>query len=163
LTTSVAAMTQDDLAARVQRLELIELAKVATVNYGRACDDKDVEALRARVFTDDVVLRIRDRVLRGIDDVADFYAGAFATEPGTRRHFLTNQIAEVDGSGHVRVESYFFFVSEDAQSVIGWGAYRDVVVALDAGLRIADKTIVLDVRTDLRAGWAMAPVPEGLT
>ncbi len=155
-------MTTDDLAERVRRLELVELAKAVTVRYGRACDDKDVDALRASVFAPDVVLRLPNREHRGIDDVATFYAAAFAAEPGTRRHFLTNQVGEVLPDGRVGIDSYFFFVSADARSVIGWGAYRDVVDVTDDGARIIDKTIVLDVHTDLGAGWAMSPVPEGL-
>lgn len=147
----------EDLAARVRRLELIEDAKVASVVYGRACDRKDVDMLRADVFTSDVVLHLPGRELRGIDDVAAFYTTAFAAEPGTRRHFLTNQVAEPDGPSSVRIDSYFLFLSADARSVIGWGAYRDVVVAGDAGPRIADKTIVIDVYTDIATGWAMAP------
>ena len=89
-------MTTDDLADRVRRLELIELAKAVTVRYGRACDGKDVDALRAEVFTSDVVLRLPSGEHHGLDEVAGFYDGAFAAEPGTRRHFLTNQVGEVD-------------------------------------------------------------------
>jgi ketosteroid isomerase-like protein len=152
-------MTQDDdLAARVRRLELIELAKAATVEYGRACDRKDVGALRTDVFADDVVLHLPGRDVNGPEDVAAFYTGAFGAEPGTRRHFVTNQLASVDRDGRVVVDSYFLFLSADARSVIGWGAYRDVVVVGDDGeARIADKTIVVDVHTDVTRGWAMEP------
>ncbi len=146
----------DDLAARVRRLELIELAKAATVEYGRACDRKDVDALRNDVFTDDVVLHLPGRDVHGPDDVAAFYTGAFAGEPGTRRHFVTNQLAALDEAGQVVVDSYFLFLSADATSVIGWGAYRDVVVVgVDGTARIADKTIGIDVHTDLTKGWTM--------
>lgn len=154
-------MTQDDLAARVRRLELIELGKTATSNYARACDRKSVNELRTNVFTNDALLRVPNRDFQGIDAVASFYEHAFA-EVGARRHFLTNQVATVDDDERVHVESYFFFVSADARSVIGWGVYRDVVVALEDGPRIAEKSIALDVRTDLSTGWAMSPTPEGL-
>ena len=152
-------MTEDDVAARVRRLELIELAKAATVEYGRACDRKDVAALRTDIFSDDVVLHLSGRDVHGPDDVAAFYTGAFAAEPGTRRHFVTNQLATVDEAGRVVVDSYFLFLSADATSVIGWGAYRDVVVVVgdDSTARIADKTIVIDVHTDVTKGWAMEP------
>jgi hypothetical protein len=149
----------DDIAARLERLELIEQAKVATFRYGRACDRKDVEALRTEVFTPDVVLRVPGTDHRGGDAVAAFYTQAFAAQPGTRRHFLTNQIADVSGPGEVTVDSYFFFVSEDERSVIGWGSYRDVVVIRDGAVRISDKTIVVDVFTDLVAGWAASRAP----
>src|SRR3989337_523135 len=103
-------MAQEDLAARLRRLELIELAKVATMTYGRACDRKDVEELRTNVFTNDIVVRLPSRELSGIDNVAGFYADAFAAEPGTRRHFLANQVAEVYGTDRVHLDSYFFFL-----------------------------------------------------
>jgi hypothetical protein len=155
-------MAQEDLAARLRRLELIELAKVATMTYGRACDRKDVEELRTNVFTNDIVVRLPSRELSGIDNVAGFYADVFAAEPGTRRHFLTNQVAEVYGTDRVHLDSYFFFLSADARSVIGWGSYHDVVVVEDDRPRISDKTIILDVHTDLDSGWAMSPLAPGL-
>ena len=154
-------MSQDDFSARLRRLELIELAKKATVNYARACDRKAVDELRSNVFTNDAVLHTPNREFRGVDAVAGFYEHSF-DEMGARRHFLTNQVAEVDDDERVHIESYFFFVSADARSVIGWGQYRDIVVVGDEGPRIADKTIAVDVRTDLSTGWAMSPTSEGL-
>ncbi|MET0523359.1 MAG: nuclear transport factor 2 family protein [Nocardioides sp.] len=154
-------MSQDDLHARLRRLELIELAKTATIAYATACDHKAVDELRTNVFTNDAVLHVPNRDFVGVDAVAEFYAHQFP-EMGARRHFLTNQVAEVDDDERVHVESYFFFVSADDRSVIGWGQYRDIVVVGDEGPRIADKTIVLDVRTDLSTGWAMSPTSEGL-
>ena len=112
-------MSQDDLSARVRRLELIELAKTATINYARACDRKAVDELRTSVFTSDAALHVPYREFRGIDDVAGFYHSAFAAEPGSRRHFLTNQLADVVGEDRFRVESYFVFLSADARWVIG--------------------------------------------
>jgi hypothetical protein len=153
-------MTADDLAARVRRLELIELAKLASATYGRAVDRKDVDDLRHNVFTREVVLRTPRAEYRGINDVLAFFAGAFAAEPGTRRHFLANQIAEVVGLDRVQIDSYFFFVSADARSVIGWGAYRDLVVIRDDEARIAEKEIDLDVHTDLATGWATNAPPS---
>lgn len=50
-------MTEDHLAIRVRRLELIEKANVACASYGRAVDHKDVDELRGTIFTNDVVLR----------------------------------------------------------------------------------------------------------
>jgi ketosteroid isomerase-like protein len=142
----------DDTAARLDRLERIEEAKVVTARYGRVIDAKDVAGLH-KVFSDDVVLRLPRGDHRGIDAVRTFFAGVFASEPGTRRHFLANQIVEVT-SDEVRVQSYFFFVSADASSVIGWGAYDDIVRGRGDAARIVDKAIVLDVHSDLQRGWA---------
>jgi ketosteroid isomerase-like protein len=147
-----------DIEARLARLELIEQAKVAAARYGRACDAKDVDRLAAEVFTGDIVLKLPGAVHRGIEAVTGFYRAAFEAEPGTRRHFLANHVAEVNDRGEVEIESYFHFVSADAESVIGWGAYRDVVVIdADGRPRISEKTIVMDMRTTLDEGWAAAP------
>ena len=143
------------LARRVARLEAIEIAKVTAARYGRACDAKDVDALRNEVFTADAVLRLPTREEHGIDAVAESYAKAFASEPGIRRHFVVNHVAEVDDDGVVHMDSYFFFVSQDREAVIGWGGYRDVIVVDDGAGRIRDKTILLDVYTTLDAGWAL--------
>lgn len=144
----------DDTARRLERLELIEIAKFTTVRYGRAVDAKDLDDLRAGIFSADVVLRTPKAEYRGIDEVVGFYTGAFAAEPGTRRHFLTNQIVDVTASDRIEVDSYFFFVSADATSVIGWGNYQDVVLVRDGVARIAEKTIGIDVRTTVDHGWA---------
>jgi hypothetical protein len=143
-----------DLEARLDRLERIEAAKVATVRYARACDAKDVTLLRDEVFTPDVVLHVPGAEHRGATDVAAFFQAAFDAEPGTRRHFLTNSVAEVTDHGEVELDAYFLFFSADRESVLGWGAYRDVIVVHDGRGRIREKTIVLDVHTTIDGGWA---------
>ena len=145
-----------DLAARVARLEAIEVAKATTARYARACDTKDIEALRTEVFTDDAVLRLPTRELHGIDAIAKSYRRAFEAH-GPRRHFIVNHIAERAESDLVELASYFVFVSQDGSSVIGWGAYRDIIVIDGPVGRIRDKTILVDVYTNLDDGWA---VPE---
>jgi hypothetical protein len=146
----------DDITARLDRLELIEAAKAVTARYGRVIDAKDVAGLGG-VFSDDVVLHLPSGDRRGIDAVRKFFAGAFA-EQGMRRHFLANQIAEVTADNEVRVQSYFLFMGADDHSVIGWGAYDDRVRGRGDAARITDKTIVLDVHTDLQRGWARGPL-----
>jgi SnoaL-like domain len=146
----------DEITARLERLELIEAAKAVTARYGRVIDAKDVAGLDG-VFSNEVVLHLPNGERRGIDAVRTFFADAFDAEPGTRRHFIANQIAEVIADDEVLVQSYFLFVSADAQSVIGWGAYDDTVRGRGDAARITDKTIVIDVRTDLERGWARAP------
>jgi hypothetical protein len=146
----------EDLARRVARLEAIEVAKVTVARYGRACDAKDVGALRDEVFTADIVLHLPTGDERGIDAVAEVYAQAFASEPGIRRHFVVNHIADVvDDGAAVDLDSYFLFVSQDRESVIGWGGYRDVVEIADGVGRIREKTILIDVYSTLATGWAL--------
>jgi ketosteroid isomerase-like protein len=140
---------------RLDRLEKIEAAKAAAGRYARACDAKDVTRLARDVFTPDVLLHIPDTDHSGIDDVCAFYRAAFDAEPGTRRHFLVNHIADVNAGGDVEIDSYFFFVSADSSSVIGWGSYHDVMVVDDGRARIKEKTIVLDMHTTIDTGWAM--------
>jgi ketosteroid isomerase-like protein len=148
----------DESEQRLARLEKIEAAKAALGRYARACDAKDVSRLAADVFTADVVLHVPGTDYHGVEDVAAFYRGAFDAAPGTRRHFLMNHIAEVNPAGEVEIDSYFFFVSAEDQSVIGWGSYRDVIVVDGGRARVREKTIVLDMHTTIDAGWAMAAV-----
>jgi len=144
-----------DLAARLERLERIEIAKATAARYARACDAKDVAELAATVFTADVTLHIRGADHVGIDAVGAFFRAAFDAEPGTRRHFLTNHVAEITADGSVAIDSYFMFVGVERESVIGWGAYRDIVTVDGSGSgRIREKTIVLDMHTTVGAGWA---------
>ena len=121
---------------RLARLELLELARAAGARYARAVDAKDLDVLRSDVFTADAVLRTTRAEYTGIDDVMAFYDTAFAQQPGARRHFLTNHEAEVGDDGRVTVDCYFFFLSADARSVIGWGTYHDVVVVTDGIARL---------------------------
>jgi ketosteroid isomerase-like protein len=148
----------DESEQRLVRLEKIEAAKAALGRYARACDAKDVSRLAADVFTADVVLHVPGADHHGIDDVCAFYQAAFDAQPGTRRHFLMNHIAEVNPAGEVEIDSYFFFVSAESQSVIGWGSYRNVMVVDGGRARIQEKTIVLDMHTTIDAGWAMAAI-----
>lgn len=151
----------DELAQRLERLERIEAAKVAVARYGRAIDAKDLGALADEVFTPDVLLRIPGAEYRGTEDVIAFFRGAFEAAPGTRRHFLANHVAEPVGDDTVDIASYFFFVSADDESVIGWGAYRDLVVVRDGVGWTAEKTIELDVATTLDQGWAAVAAVGG--
>lgn len=150
----------DDIGRRLERLERIEAAKVATARYGRAVDAKDLAALADEVFTADAVLHVPGADYHGTDAIIAFYREAFEAGMGTRRHFLTNHIAEAVGDDEVDITSYFFFVSADATSVVGWGAYRDIVVVRDGVARIRDKTIVVDVYTTLDEGWAASRAVE---
>ncbi len=154
-------MSNDE--GRLERMELTEIAKAATVRYGRAVDAKDLHRLRSDVFRDDIILRTPASEYRGIDDVVAFFAAAFEAEPGTRRHFVTNQLIDVRGAERIEIDSYFLFVSADARSVIGWGGYQDVVSVRGGEGRISEKTITLDVHTDLDTGWAQRPGSGGVT
>lgn len=147
-----------DLTARLTRLEAVERARGATYRYATAVDARDVDALTATVFAPAARLHARGREASGTDEIAAFYRDALTRAPGLRRHFLTNQVAEaLDEHGAlVRVQSYFRFLGCDETSSIGWGRYEDVVDTTGETAVIVDKTIHLDVRTDLDGGWAGA-------
>jgi ketosteroid isomerase-like protein len=148
----------DPSEQRLVRLEKIEAARAALGRYARACDAKDVSRLAADVFTADIVLHVPGSDYRGTEEVSAFYRAAFDAAPGTRRHFLMNHITEVNTAGAVEIDSYFFFVSAEDQSVIGWGSYRDVIIVEGGRALVQEKTIVLDMHTTIDAGWATAAV-----
>lgn len=150
-----------DLETRVRRLEAIERARAASCRYANVVDARDAQTLATSVFAADATLRARGRVAAGTAEITAFYDDALTRAPGLRRHFLTNQVAEAeDPAGDiVRVESYFLFLGCDDASAIGWGRYEDRVDTTGAQARIIEKTIHLDVRTDIDAGWAGRPTP----
>src|SRR6266508_1092706 len=93
----------DDIARRLERLERIEAAKVATARYGRVIDAKDLDGLAEEVFTPDATLHVPRADYHGTSAIVGFYRDAFEASPGTRRHFLTNYIAEAIGENEVDV------------------------------------------------------------
>lgn len=135
----------DNLAARLERLERVEIAKAAVTRYGRAIDARDVGAIADGVFTADAVLRAPNGEYHGIDAILGFFREAFAGALGMQRHFMTNQVANPVGENEVEIESYFYYFSVDQQTVIGSGAYRDRIVVRNGVGMTREKTILIDV------------------
>ena len=62
------------------------------------------------------------------------------------------------GPGLVRLEAYFSFIGRATRlSVLGWGTYDDTVDVTGPEPRFARMRIESHLRTDLAAGWPLAP------
>lgn len=65
-------MSDDDLAARVRRLEDRQELSDLAATYGRVVDDRDTDALRA-LYTEDAVFESTVGPVSGRDEVVDHY------------------------------------------------------------------------------------------
>lgn len=159
--TNGITMTDDiaELAARVRRLEDIEAARGVFLSYSRVFDAPDADRV-IELFTPDATLTTPVGAFKGHEEIRGFYAWAIAAEPSVKRHLITNPQTTSLGGGQVRIESDFLFLGVGDTSVVGWGSYDDVVDVSGDRPLFAEKTIKIDVATDLEKGWANQPVGE---
>ena len=135
----------DSLARRLTRLELIEAARLCVTRYVNACDRRDHEALAREVFAEDAVLHVPGADFSGREAVVAFFRDAFTASPQLQRHFLANPVTEVVDAGTVVSCCYFLYVGSDADLILGFGSYRDVMVVRDGIARMREKTITMDL------------------
>ena len=145
------------LETRLRRLEDIETARGLYQIYAETLDVPQAETVAA-LFTEDAVLHTPVGDFSGRAAIEDFYGKAFAADTSLKRHFIVNPRVLEAEPGKVRLESYFLYVGRgDAQSIIGWGTYDDVVDLTSGSPLFAEKTIQVHVGTDLATGWAKDP------
>lgn len=146
----------DALLDRVRRLEEIEIARNLLHTYAATMDDPTPEKVSA-LFTTDGVLRTKLGEFTGREAIAAFFAQRIDTDTETR-HFIANPRTRWLEPGRVEVASYFLFTGRMAgSSAVGWGTYLDVIAVDGDTALFADKSIQVEVRTDLAAGWAAVP------
>lgn len=153
----------DDLAARVARLELIEVARALQARYVEVIDAQAFERL-GEVFAPDAVVTAPGRRYAGLDEITGFYASVHTSDPSRRRHFITNVEVEQPAGDHVVValRSVFLYTAgTGGESIIGWGTYRDRFVGVDGQLRIGAKQIDVEWRGPLSRGWGEPPALGG--
>jgi hypothetical protein len=145
-------MTNDDVHARLEKLESIEAARNVTQQYARAIDSLDW-ALLTETFTDDANLISRSSSHVGREAVIANYRRALEA-PLDRKHFIINTSAEWMSRGEVIVNSYFIYTfAGDETSVLGWGNYTDQVRIENGVARIAEKRISVDRSGSVLPGW----------
>jgi SnoaL-like domain len=150
-------MTMEDLEARVRRLEDIEAARGMYHVYADTLDVPDATTVAA-LFADDAVLHTPVGDFEGRAAIEDFYGKAFAADTSEKRHFVVNPRVVETGPSTVRLQSYFLYLGRgDAQSIIGWGTYDDVIDVSRPEPLFREKTIAVHVGTDLAQGWAKDP------
>lgn len=146
-----------DIEARLKRLEDIETARAMFHIYASTLDEPDAKTV-AQLFAEKAVLHTPMGDFEGRDAIEEFYAMAFKADPSVKRHFIVNpRVARSTqgGAGTVRLQSDFLYLGRgDAQSIIGWGSYDDVVDTTGPEPVFLEKSISIHVGTDLASGWA---------
>lgn len=126
--------------------------------YGRACDDHDLEALRA-LAVEDVQFSIAgpvDKHGRGIEAFLDLFR---AHDPHVvTRHVINGVLAELDGAD-IRTHAYFdATVFGTSETRITYGVYRNVLRETGNGtLLIVNQVIQVERRLELPASVEVAP------
>jgi ketosteroid isomerase-like protein len=144
-----------DIEARLKRLEDIEAARAMFNIYASTLDEPDAKTV-GQLFAEDAVLRTPMGDFQGRDAIEEFFGMAFKADPSVKRHFIVNPRVIDASDGTVRFHSDFLYVGRgDAQSIIGWGSYDDVVDTTGPEPVFREKTIAVHVGTDLASGWAM--------
>lgn len=139
----------EGLRRRVERLEALESARQLFAKYCRACDLQDMDAL-VELFVADCRLDTGAETRSGLDEVTSFFRQAWADDPVTKRHFVTNVRAVDIRPEAVTVDAYFLYISTDHEpSVLGWGEYRDEVELAGASPRFRKKSIHMSRSSDL--------------
>jgi hypothetical protein len=147
-------MTNDEVLARLERLETIEAARRASNRYALAVDTQDFELMET-VFTADARLHLGGgREFSGREAVVDFYRGRL--DPNQQqKHFIVNNDVTWTSSGRADMTSYLLFTgSGPDKSTLGWGTYIDRIEVIDGVGYIAEKTIMISMNADARVGWA---------
>jgi uncharacterized protein (TIGR02246 family) len=142
-----------DIESRLKRLEDIEEARAMFNIYAATLDEPDAKTVSA-LFAEDAVLHTPMGDFHGRDAIAEFFDMAFEADPSVKRHFIVNPRVMEASAGTVRLKSDFIYLGRgDAQSIIGWGSYDDVVDTSGPAPVFREKTIAIQVGTDLATGW----------
>lgn len=152
--------------ARLALLEDIESIRKIIARYGKALDDKNIDALKP-LFAANAEVTVAPWGLSasGHGAVIDFYAQSFLDSESTR-HYMTNVEIEPAGEG-CRSHCYFQnSVDSPPQSLRGWGIYEDDFVREDGVWKFLSKRITVQVLGPFDEGWsgaaAVADVHAGM-
>lgn len=144
------------IEARLGVLEDIESIRKIIARYGKALDEKDIDALKP-LFAAGAELTVTPWGLSamGYQAVIDFYAQSFLDSESTR-HYMTNAEIEPAGMGY-RSHCYFQnSVDSPPQSLRGWGVYDDDFIREDGVWKFASKRITVQVLGPFDEGWSGA-------
>lgn len=155
-------MTQNDLEARIQRIEDIEALKQLKYRYAEACDDDYDHERLAPLFTKDAVWDggVMGR-FEGRDAIRDFFAGCSKTVTFAIHHVL-NPIIEVEGdraTGRWFLWEPIVFAQGDAALWLA-GRYDDRYVREEGLWRFERVTIDVRMLAPYEEGFAKVRIAE---
>ncbi len=145
----------EELAARLGRLEDVEVARGFFHTYAETLDEPDAATVAA-LFAEDGTLHTPVGSFTGRGAIEKFYGDAFAADTSLKRHFIVNPTSESLEPGVVRIQSYFLYTGRgEGASIIGWGTYDDTIDVRGDRPIFLEKTIQVHVGTTLDQGWPL--------
>ena len=143
-----------DIETRLKRLEDIEAARAMFNIYATTLDEPNAKTV-GQLFAKDAKLHTPMGDFEGRNQIEEFFGMAFRADPSVKRHFIVNPRVMEASEGKVRFHSDFLYVGRgDEQSIIGWGSYDDLIDITGPEPVFREKTIAVQVGTDLASGWA---------
>ncbi|HET6811402.1 MAG TPA: nuclear transport factor 2 family protein [Acidimicrobiales bacterium] len=148
----------EELLARLRRLEDLEAIRQLFVDYGHHLDRGDLDAY-AELFAEDgeLLLGPMGRA-RGRAEIRELMGRATAASAGRSWHLITNPIIELDGD-RARSEVMWSVVvrGEDEKAVLSMlGRHRDVLVRRDGRWQFQRREGHIDVPSRYPGGAARA-------
>ena len=158
------AAVNDNLDARIARLEAIEAIRVLKARYADVCDT-GYDPVRMRLlFTDDAVWDGGPRFGRyeGIDAVSDFFAG-ISRQITWALHYMMAPVINVADDSETAIGGWYLLepctiVTDDGpRAMVITGRYADRYRKEPDGWKFSE--VVLDCQTisPLDEGWARRP------
>ena len=127
------AAVDDELLARVRRLEDLDAIRQVFVDYGHHLDRGDLDAY-AELFAEDgeVLLGPMGRA-RGRAEIRELMGRATGSSAGRSWHLITNPVIDLDGDRATAEVMWTVVVrGEDGEAVLSMlGRHRDVLVRRD--------------------------------
>ena len=121
------------------RLDILDL----TARYNHAIDSGDGEGW-AQTFTPDGVFKSARGEIVGRADLAKFATDWFAGSEDTRRHWVCNQIVEVDGDVATQ-RAYLQLVRSGSEpTILSTARYEDRLVRGDSGWPFVQRHVMAD-------------------
>ncbi|MFT4393556.1 nuclear transport factor 2 family protein [Gordonia lacunae] len=143
--------SDQDLAARLTRLEDLEAIRVLDARYCRHLDDGDWDALMT-LFTEDGEFDGLSNP-RGKDAMREFFAGLADGGLTSFWHFITNLEIEVDGNDAVARSFLWQPCVLDGAASIAAGRYTDTLVKQDGQWLYRVKRVRFHFFGPLADGW----------
>ena len=141
------ATADEDVTARLRRLEDLEAIRQVFVDYGHHLDRGDLDAYVGLFAEDGELLLGPLGRARGRAEIRDLMGRATAASAGHSWHLITNPIIELDGD-RATAEVMWTVVrrGEDGSAVLGMlGRHRDVLVRRDGGWQFQRREGHIDV------------------
>ncbi len=160
------ALSLEELAARIRRLEDIEALKQLKARYARGCDPTHKVDFLMSLFTEDAVFDVGKQYGRyeGKPAIRKFLEGADAIIPWAL-HNVIAPVIEVSDDGRTAKGNWYLLElatmphpqTGSPQAVWIAGTYEDDFVKQDGQWKLKQITLRMQIMSPYEDGWAKTP------